>query len=441
MVRTLSSVAHVAKVSCRCGSQSEGCSSQVGSTSDLAACIGERGAKLLLPYDACVSCLACDGGVRHLLKTDPLPISNRFLTQSTEAEFLHPLTFVQCERCGLLQLADPVPALELAPRVDWITYREPEGHLDALVELLDNLPGVHKSSSVLGVSFKDDSTLERFARRGHAKTHRLTHDDLGITHPGAGVETIQERLPKARVENFDVVIARHILEHAHSPRAFIGALRGMCRDGGLIVLEVPDCEAAISAGDCTMLWEEHLLYFTTQTYVSAVQSLGLRVLRLETYEYASENSLVIIAENTAAAVPPFAGVEREIQRAAKYADGLPQKTARLQETLSRVRRDEGPVAVFGAGHLSDTFVLVHGLTDSIDFFIDDHPKKNGLYMPGTRHPILGSAALAEKRVALCLLGMGPDSEDKVIAKQAAFVAQGGRFASILPSSRRALALA
>ena len=79
-----------------------------------------------------------------------------------------------------------------------------------------------------------------------------------------------------------------------------------------------------------------------------------------------------------------------------------------------------------------------GLKDLLGFVVDDDPNKKGLLMPGSHLPISGSAALLERGVALCLLNMSPESEEKVVAKNKAFLEAGGTFASVFPESRYAL---
>ena len=77
----------------------------------------------------------------------------------------------------------------------------------------------------------------------------------------------------------------------------------------------------------------------------------------------------------------------------------------------------------------------------IDFVIDDNPNKCGLFMPGSRLPIVGSdALLSTANVKLCLLGLNPLAENKVINRHAAFTARGGVFKSIFTSSAVALEL-
>ena len=96
---------------------------------------------------ACFMCRSAE--LTPVIDVGPQPISNRFLQTSSEAEERYPIALRQCAVCGLVQIETPVPARALIPPYDWITYNEPEGHLDDLVDILMTLPGI-KPGSVFG---------------------------------------------------------------------------------------------------------------------------------------------------------------------------------------------------------------------------------------------------------------------------------------------------
>ncbi len=399
------------------------------------------------------SCFLCRGEeLAPLLDVGSQPISNRFLRTPDEPEERFPIALRQCAACGLVQIDTPVPARALIPPYDWITYNEPEDHLDDLVNVLLALPGIRSGAVAVGVSFKDDSTLARLERCG-LRTWRLDlRQDLGVPDAGSGhgVETIQDRLTPhvaARIVQrrgaADVLVVRHILEHASRPLDFIEALKVLTKPEGYIVIEVPDCSRAMDGCDYTTIWEEHTLYFTPETFHHGVWCAAYDIVRRANYPYPFENSLVAIAQsngNGGGAHLPVAAVAREQQRGLAFGRSFDAYRERVRRFLSDRRRDGGRIALFGAGHLACLWINVLGVQDAIDCVIDDNPHKRGLYMPGSRLPIVGSSVLLEEPIALCLLSLNPVGEDRVIGKNAAFVARGGTFASIFPASPRALEL-
>jgi len=400
------------------------------------------------PLGSDVTCQACREACHEFLAAGRHPIANCFVRDPHAKEDLYPLAIGQCVRCGLIQLLTPVPVDALVPPYDWITYREPEAHLDALVDALIGLSGVSADAVVAGVTYKDDSTLARLERRGFPKTWRLDPEqDLGITAPQAGLESIQARLrPDVAAEvarrrgRADLVIARHVLEHAYNVRAFAAALGCLAKTDGYVVLEVPDCTLLLETLDYTMVWEEHILYFTPSTLQTTLQAIGLPVVRFDSYPYPFENSLVAVAQPRQDNGLQVASgdIAAELRRAQRYAASLEGRRGTVVAFLGDFHRDRGRIAMFGAGHLACMFVNLMGVADHIDFVIDDHPSKRGLFLPGSRLPIRSSDELERGDIRLCLMSLSPESEEKVVANQPSFLARGGIFASVFPASRRAL---
>jgi hypothetical protein len=394
-------------------------------------------------------CHACRcHGVKEFVDVGLQPICNRFVSDVHSGQYLHPMVIGQCQLCGLVQICNPVPAHEIRPRVDWITYNEPEPHLDDLVKRIIKLPGITTSSRIYGVSFKDDSTLARFAALGFVNTRSIdVNKDLGIVHDGTGVESIQDRLTPSVAAQIrqvhgpaDIVIARHILEHAHDIHGFLGAMRELMSPTAYAVFEAPDCGPAIERYEYTTLWEEHTAYFTRETYCRTLLLAGLALADFYIHPYPFENSLIAITRQDGNTTTSFDSrtLAQEIDRFRKFATGLPRYGEKLRHYLTEYRQGCGKIALFGAGHLAATYINIFGLAPFIEYVLDDNSHKRGLYMPGSMLPIRGSSELASGKIQLCLLGLNPQSEEKVVANNGSFVKTGGTFASIFASSLRAL---
>ncbi len=97
--------------------------------------------------------------------------------------------------------------------------------------------------------------------------------------------------------------------------------------------------------------------------------------------------------------------------------------------------------MFGAGRLAVMFLTVMNESGLIDFVIDNKPNQCRPCMPGSWLPIVCcDSLLSSTYVKLCLLGLNPLAENKVINRHAAFTARGGVFKSIFTSSAVALEL-
>jgi hypothetical protein len=238
----------------------------------------------------------------------------------------------------------------------------------------------------------------------------------------------------------DIVLVRHILEHTHHPPAFMETLRRLVKPGGYVVFEVPDCARGFHLLDYTTLWEDHTLYFVEPTFLMCLRRGGFSVARFLPYRATYENCLVAVVQPDAksgAMDPGRLSVAEEKQRLAAFASGLAGRRQAMRQLLQDWRQ-RGKIAVFGAGHQSVMFINLLGVADLIDFVVDDHPRKLGLRLPGSRLPIVASAVLAGGEVKLCLSSLSAESEGKVVQKHRSFFEKGGSFASIFPVRRESL---
>jgi hypothetical protein len=381
---------------------------------------------------------------QEIISFGEVPICHHFVKDG-EVEDTHPVILGQCEICGLVQMANPIPPAKLVPRFEWITYNEPEAHLDNVVEMLQALPGIKPTSTIAGMSFNDDSLLRRFRERGFTNTWRPDMAaDLEINIPNAGIETVQSKIRPSLAEKLglkygkpDLLIVRMMLEHSGDPPAFLETVRALVNPSGYVVFDVPDCGRAFDLLDYTTIWEDHTLYFVQQTFLAALKNRGFRIEKFECYKGPYENCLVAVAKpNSALGQSCLSDSERqdEMQRGRNFAGEFAGRRDSVRRNLTEWRK-HGKIALFGAGHQSAMFINLMQVDDLIAFVVDDHPHKCGRKMPGSRLPIVGSSALYSESVKLCLSSLGASSEPKVIAKHAQFINQGGVFASIFPLKR------
>jgi SAM-dependent methyltransferase len=326
----------------------------------------------------------------------------------------------------------------------WITYNEPEGHLDDLVELIEVMGFLSHTTFVAGLSYKDDTTLERCNRKGVRKIYRYDQiNDLGINDPLAGLETIQEKLDAKLTDELaikhgqaDVLFVRHILEHSHDPQCFLESCHRLVRPGGLIVIEVPDCQKIFNGVDHCFIWEEHISYFTKETLYNFLQIAGFRSVDIRVYPYPVEDSLVAIVTNQISLRADKAllvGTE-SICSAKNFAYSFSRNKTTIETLLDKWLQQRCRMALFGAGHLAAKFVNFYGLRGRFVGAIDDNPHKQRLFLPGSALPVIASTCLDDGEIDLCLLTLGLESELKVRKAKSAFLERGGEFRSIFSAS-------
>jgi hypothetical protein len=398
---------------------------------------------------ATMLCSVCSSGrIDTVLDLGAQAVSSHFTAQPGETVIERPLRLAVCGDCGVVQLEEPFPFRDLVPPFDWITYREPEGHLDAVVDRLGGLPGIDTRSQIVGLSFKDRTTLERLGRIGFQNIRLLDpYVDLGASYPNANIESVPGLMTPETARALanvrgpaDMVIARHVVEHAESFSSFLCALAVLIRPEGYLILEVPECSGNLLRQDYTMIWEEHAYYFNERTIRHGVARAGFSVVALDVQRYPFEDVAVVYAKRTgtSAASLDQADVARDVAAARAFGAALATWTAQYDKLCSRLTAGGRKLAAYGAGHLTCAFLGFHGLARHFAFVVDDTPQKQKLFMPKSGLPVVGRERLAAERIAACLFGLGPETENKIIPNSKDYLDKGGAFYSMLADSPRSI---
>lgn len=396
----------------------------------------------------CCACLA-EASVEVLLDFGEQPPSNRFLTEGEQEIDRHPLLIGQCSACGLVQLVEPMSVDMVASRFDWLTYNEPESHLDRTVDKLAEVLGQKRDARILGLTYKDESTLRRFTERGFGQCAEIDLAAVaGTDIPRTAIERMQDlvsvdncRRAASELGRADLLMVRHVLEHAHQPREFFEALRELVVPGGLVVFEVPDSSRFLASGDVCFFWEEHITYFNESTLGRFVATVGGTLEALWVEPYPMENSLIAVVrlgEGNATAASDDGQLAADLAQGRELARLHGESTRRYRAALEKLRAEGRSVYGFGAGHLAAKFINFNQVGDLLGGVIDDSPDKQGLRMPGSALPIVGSAVLDDGSVDLCLMSLSPESEAKVVAAKNAYIEAGGEMRSMFSLSPRSL---
>jgi hypothetical protein len=339
------------------------------------------------------------------------PSNNYVLTKDDVSE-PSSLAIAQCLECGLIQLIDPMAPEVTKSKYSWLNYSEPESHLDEMVSFLSELPCTSTSMRIIGLTYKDDTTLQRFQYKGFLNTYRYdSKQDIGLYDELCGIESIQSKITAeigANLANYhgkaDLLIARHLLEHVHSPEHFLSGVANLLSHEGRVVFEVPDCTKLLINLNYSLIWEEHTMYFVSNTLVVLLQRHGFIVEALKTFTYSLEDSLVVVARRSLHGKSSVGAADKHhLITGSRFASLWATTRQDVHKAISRMVSRGQRVVIFGAGHIAAKFINFFDLRNFIQAVVDDNPHKVGLKMPGGTVPIIDSGNLADYDVCLTTL--------------------------------------
>lgn len=393
-------------------------------------------------------CLVCGEplGSSATLSLGELVACNQFEKQLHT--LTHPLSITECKACNLVQLSKYPPVNFVRPRVPWIRYNEPSDHLDAAIEQLKKFLQDGKAHVAMGIGPFDVPVLDRMTQCGYD----CMQLDLSSRLPNAPsrypyLESIQALLrPEVMAELAsdqglaNLVICRYLLEHSTDPVASLQGFRHLMVEDGLLYIEVPDSSKFLSVLDYSFIWEEHICYFTEDTFRTCAQKAGYEIVEFIRFPGELEDALVFVLRAIKQLDYQKTSMHerKNSDTFIRYLEEFENVKQQYQTSLNGITADgEKKVAIFGAGHQSIMFVNALGLAHQFSYAIDDAPEKIGYLIPGTSIPIVSSEYfLNDKSTELCLLGVGPKIEEKIRKKCESYLRRGSRMHTIFPGAGR-----
>ena len=372
------------------------------------------------------------------------PVSNRFTNKQNDKVPHFKLEVYWNEEIGCPAIKTPWPVKHIKPKYEWLTCFEPEDHLDELCEIILNLNKNKSNITIAGYSFKDDSTLLRFENFGFKNTWRIDpKKDLLIEDPLSNIETFQkvfnEDIAKKIAKKngcVDVLIVRHVIEHAYNLTEFINSLKLLINDNGHIVFELPDCKKAFENGDCTTIWEEHTFYFFESSFKRCLLKHNLEIIFWKKWDYPLEDCMVAIVKKNSLDINKinFSNYDQDLYIYQNFLKKVKYRKNIIFKILYNFSQKHGEICILGAGHLSVAFISLLGLKDLISFVVDDNENKANYFLPIGKIPIKKTSFLDIKSAKLCLLGTNPQHHKKIKNNLSIFEQDGGKICSIFPNT-------
>lgn len=190
----------------------------------------------------------------------------------------------------------------------------------------------------------------------------------GVTHLHVGpIDSMAAR--------HDLVVLIHALEHIPNPVSYLRSLRGLLKDHGCLLVQVPD----LVSSPFDILIADHCSHFDAVSLRRVLELSDFEVLRLEAGgSVAKELTLLARPVSAQLAVEPGVRISDEQNAASMH-------IAWLHRMLDQGRSAKGSIGIFGTS-ISATW-LAAALGDRVGFFVDEDTHRIGRRHMG--RPIFG----------------------------------------------------
>lgn len=305
-----------------------------------------------------------------------------FFDKPVESGANIPINLFSCPNCSFTRLIAEAKTNKNYETVNRDTAGQMPHYIDQILSLLKNYD-LKQSSTLLEVGSNDGSFLNYLSTEG-------MRNMIGVEPSSAlskiclsrGHKTFTNFFGKNFVEsnkqeigNCDFVICRHTLEHVPDPLEIVQSAHAILKTGGKIFVEVPDAEFMFENAFGHEVWDEHLNYFTQNNLCQLLQDNFFEIEFIDSWDFRGTKNIVVLASvrklHQKFKLKKFDNNDI-LQRLFTFQERWRLVASRCRENINS---SPSPVFSIGASHPQINFLNFSGISNLVDYMIDDDLRK------------------------------------------------------------------
>ena len=211
------------------------------------------------------------------------PLANSFIKKEelSEKEKVFPLNLCLCQKCGLVQLSDVVPAKLMFRNYLYIpsASKTRMEHFNELANTLKDKLNLNEKDLAVDIGSNDGSLLEVYVRLGIRILGIDPSVNLAKIAELKGITTVNDYFTQKTARNVvkkygkaKAITATNVFAHVSDIHEFVRGIEILLADDGAFVIEFPYLVDLIENCEFDTVYHEHLSYFGIRALVKLFEN-------------------------------------------------------------------------------------------------------------------------------------------------------------------------
>ena len=396
--------------------------------------------------------ICCGGEFKEVIDFGRNPLVNSLIEKEDldKKEPTFPLVVEQCQTCFLVQIVNPIDSNKIYREVDYLYFSsDMPGLGDYFTEYVKDVKNRFISNSedlVVEIGSNDGLMLEFFKYSARILGVDPS-SNVVVRAVKNGIPTVSdfftERLAKSIVREFGeakVIYGNNCIAHIHDLHEIMRGVKKLLVNKGVFIVECNYWGGMVMNKNYSLIYHDHFSYFTLKdwqyiaekydmsvfdAFITPAQGGSLRVFLKNKKDHIEGNKVVtkrcidLTTEEIETNLVSY-------ETAKRYKKEVIIEAKKLKTLISSLKKQGKTIAGYGAAAKGFSILKLAGITNELDYFVDDSPAKQGKYTPVTHIPVISREEAKEKLPDYFFI-TAPNYADVIIEKEKTFKKEGGKF--------------
>ena len=366
----------------------------------------------------CRSCGNTD--LKRVVSLGYQPLANNLLKNSKEQCELYPLEVNYCSKCHNCQLSVSVNPKKMFSNYLYTssTSKKFRDHfVNAAKKYIKELKLNKKKSYIIDVGSNDGVALKPFLDLGFKKILGIEPaKNLSKLANKNKIKTFNGFLEKSNLKkikkNADLILASNVFAHSDKLKEMAKCMFELLSAKGTIIIEVQYLMNTLQDLTFDNIYHEHYNYWSLTSLVNFFNQFNGKIFRSEKIDTHGGSLRIYVTKNKK--VKPENSVKKMLDEEEKFGikkfktyQEFGEKVYKIRENvrknLKKIKEKNNLIIGFGAPAKATTALNFFGITNEIDFVVEDNKLKHNKYIPGVKIPIKSKAIIKDKKNTMIVL--------------------------------------
>ena len=375
-------------------------------------------------------CRSCGStNLKRVVSLGYQPLANNLLNKKDEKCDLYPLEVNFCANCCNCQLSVAVDPKKMFSNYLYTSSTSKsfkEHFVNAANKYIKDFKLNKKKSYILDIGSNDGVALKPFKDLGFKNILGIEPaKNLSKLANKNKIKTFNGFLEKKNLKkikkNADIILASNVFAHADKLKEMANCMLKLISKNGTIIIEVQYLMNTLKDLTFDNIYHEHYNYWSLTSLVNFFNAIDASIYRAEKINTHGGSLRIFIKKGKKIKVET--SVKKTLQEENLY--GIKKyKTYQdfakkvylirdnVRKNINNLKKNNAKIVGYGSPAKATTALNFFGISEEIDFIIEDNKLKQGKFLPGMKIPIKSKENLKEKADYLLVLAWNFFSEIK-----------------------------
>jgi hypothetical protein len=348
------------------------------------------------------------------------PLANNLISKKDEKCDLYPLEVNYCNKCHNCQLSVAVDPKKMFSNYLYTssTSKVFRNHfIDAAKKYSKELKLNKKKSYIIDIGSNDGVALKPFLDLGFKKVLGIEPaKNLAKLANKNKIKTFNGFLEKKNInkikKNADLILASNVFAHSDKLREMAECMINLLSKKGTIIIEVQYLMNTLKDLTFDNIYHEHYNYWSLTSLVNFFNQLKLKIFRSEKVDTHGGSIRVYIKKDKKVKIEKSVkkmlkeeedfGI-KDFKTYQKFGEKVHEIRRNVLANIKKLKHNNKTIIGYGAPAKATTALNFFGISEEINFIVEDNKLKHNKFIPGVKIPIKNKTQIKNKNNTLLVL--------------------------------------